>query len=29
MVPRHRDVEAGTVRNIQRDMTCLKKGWLQ
>jgi hypothetical protein len=28
-VPRHREITAGVVRGIQRDMACLGKRWLQ
>ncbi len=28
-VPRHVEVSAGVVRGIQRDMDCLREGWLQ
>jgi predicted RNA binding protein YcfA (HicA-like mRNA interferase family) len=28
-VPRSNEVSAGVCRNIIRDLTCLKKGWLQ
>lgn len=28
-LPRHQEIHAGTVRDIQNDMGCLRKGWLQ
>lgn len=28
-VPRHRNISAGVVRSIARQMTCLPEGWLQ
>jgi predicted RNA binding protein YcfA (HicA-like mRNA interferase family) len=28
-VPRHADISPGVVRNIIRDLECLRKGWLQ
>ena len=28
-VPRHKEISPGVVRNIIRNMECLRKGWLQ